>query len=278
MKILLSVALLTIAVCSQAQQMCCAVQNAQTAFANLGANKAFMLMHDEPGVANYDNTRGKQLQFKTKGKTANGWLIKSKTKSNKYFLVIHEWWGLNGFVKAEAIKLADAFTDINILCIDMYDGKLATTRDSAGAYMKAMTQTRGEEIINGAIAFAGKKASFYTVGWCFGGGWSLQAAILAGIKGKGCIMYYGMPETNLEKLKKLQAPVLCIHPTQDKWITQAVVDAFKENMQKVNKQLSVLQYDADHAFANPSNTKNYNQNFADDAFTKLKSFVNEQKN
>jgi len=43
-------------------------------------------------------------------------------------------------------------------------------------------------------------------------------------------------------------------------------------MNTANKSLTVLEYAADHAFANPSNPK-YSKDFANDAFTKAMAFI-----
>jgi carboxymethylenebutenolidase len=96
------------------------------------------------------------------------------------------------------------------------------------------------------------------MGWCFGGGWSLKAALLLKEKTKACVMYYGMPEENIDVLKTLASNVVFIHASKDRWINDEVVQKFETNMKTAGKSLQVYRYDADHAFANPSNPK-YNE-------------------
>jgi carboxymethylenebutenolidase len=258
---------------AQKTKSCCAI-SANDEFVRMSSSIGFQSMHDIPTNMVIDTNAGKTITYKnTDGKPSNAWVINSKNKkSDIVIFVIHEWWGLNNFVKNEAIKLSEALPDANIYCLDMYDGKIATSRDSAAAYMGAIRTPRAETIIKGALNKVGKKAIVYTVGWCFGGGWSLQASILAGKQGRGCVMYYGMPEKNVEKLKLLNADVLCVHPTKDKWITQKLMDEFADNMRSAYRNLKMLQYDADHAFANPSNTTNYSKPFADNAFEEMIAF------
>jgi carboxymethylenebutenolidase len=105
-----------------------------------------------------------------------------------------------------------------------------------------------------------------------GGGYSLQAAILLHEQVLGCVMYYGMPETDIAKLAQLQADVMMIWPNQDKWINEEVVNTFKANMESAGKKLKVLEYTADHAFANPSNPK-FNEEAASDAYGKVLDFI-----
>jgi carboxymethylenebutenolidase len=138
--------------------------------------------------------------------------------------------------------------------------------------MGEMNDSRTASIINGAISYAGNNAHIATIGWCVGGGWSLQTALMAGDKADACIMYYGMPETNQDKLKKLRAPVLGIFAKHDEWINEKVVETFKNDMKASGKKLTVLTYDADHAFANPSNPK-YNSTAAADAHKEVLAFL-----
>ena len=98
-------------------------------------------------------------------------------------------------------------------------------------------------------------AKVATIGWCFGGGWSLKTALAAGDKTVATVMYYGMPVEDVEKLKELNSDVLFVWPIQDQWINEEVVTKFTANMKAAEKQLDVLTFDADHAFANPSSEK-----------------------
>ncbi|MCL5459668.1 dienelactone hydrolase family protein, partial [Loigolactobacillus coryniformis] len=90
------------------------------------------------------------------------------------------WWGLNDHIKREAENLFNDLGNVNVLALDMYDGKLATDPQTAGKYMGEFKQDRGDAIVKGALTYAGKNAKVATVGWCFGGGQSMQATLAAG--------------------------------------------------------------------------------------------------
>jgi carboxymethylenebutenolidase len=62
-----------------------------------------------------------------------------------------------------------------------------------------------------------------------------------------------MPETDINKLKNLNSEVLFVWAKKDQWINEQVKNEFIENMKAADKRLTVKEYDADHAFANPSN-------------------------
>lgn len=244
---------------------CCAkAANATEAFAMLASSEDFSGGHDAPLPFTYAG-EGRTIEFKTTdGQTGKAFEIKSATPSNKYLFVIHEWWGLNDYIKQEAASFARDLPGVNILALDLYDGQVAATPDEAGKLMQAVKTERAQAIIKGAQLYAGPNSQFASIGWCFGGGWSLQAALLAGPKASGCVMYYGMPEKDIDKLRTLNTSVLFVVAKQDKWINQQVVDQFGKDMKAAKKDLTVRTYDADHAFANPSNPK-HNKAYADDA-------------
>jgi len=240
-------------------------------FAAFSSDPAFRAAHATPAPTD-SVFMGKMVQFPaSSGAGAQAYLVKPKKKSNKYLLVFQEWWGLNAYVKKEADMWCKEL-GINVLAPDLYDGKVATNPDEAGKLMQANDRDRSAAIILGAAKYAGKKADFRTLGWCFGGGWSLQASLLLKDKVKACVMYYGMPEKEIAKLKMLSPDVVFIHASQDKWINDAVVSEFEQNMKSAGKTLTVHRYNADHAFANPSNPR-YNDQAAKDARAVVKAFL-----
>jgi carboxymethylenebutenolidase len=94
-----------------------------------------------------------------------------------------------------------------------------------------------------------------TLGWCMGGSWSFTATLLAGNNAVACVMYYGFPEKEAKKIQTLQTDILYIWGTQDKYITKRVVDEFGQQVRATGHKFEVHDFDAVHAFANPSNPK-----------------------
>ena len=232
----------------------------------------FNMSHPDPLPYVHQSEIGKMVTFKTAdGKDGIGYVLMAAKKTNNWIFVFQEWWGLNDHIKRESEKLYNDLGNVNVLAIDMYDGKLATTREDAGKYMGEFKQDRGNAIVKGAITFAGKNAKIGTIGWCFGGGQSMQASLTAGKQAAACVIYYGMPETDVNRLKNLNTDVLNIWPTQDQWINKEVTDKFEANMKEAGKKLTTKAYDADHAFANPSNPK-FNPEFTADAYKSTLEF------
>jgi carboxymethylenebutenolidase len=243
------------------------------AYLQEAATPAFANMHPDVKQSSKEPLLGSMIQYKTSdGLVANGYFIPSKKKSKKWLIVIQEWWGLNENIKHEADKYSKDLQDMNILAVDMYDGKVAATADSAAKIMRSVDMDRLANIIRGAITLAGDKASIYTVGWCFGGMWSLQTAILAGSQAKGTVMFYGRPESNLEKLKSIQCDVIGFFGNLDRSPAPAMVTEFENNMKAVGKNLVTHKYEAGHGFANPSNPS-FNADAASDSYSKAIAFL-----
>lgn len=258
---------------AQRRVVCCSKPSATRQFAMLASSENFRVAHKNPLPIHFQSTIGTAITYKTSdGKESTAYLLKAKKATNNYILVIHEWWGLNDFVKKESEKIYNDLGNVNVIDLDLYDGKVATTKEEAGKYMQAVNEDRAKAIINGAIAYTGPKAHIATIGWCFGGGWSLQTSLLAGKKAAGCVMYYGMPEQDVNRLKTLNADVLGNFANKDQWINPKVVAKFDADMKKAGKKLYLHQYDADHGFANPSNPI-YDSNATKDAYANTIVFL-----
>jgi carboxymethylenebutenolidase len=189
-------------------------------------------------------------------------------------VVIHEWWGLNDNIKHWSDRLAaDGYA---ALAVDLYGGKVATNPDDAMAAMKAVDEAKSVETLRAAHRFLMTDpriaaARTGSIGWCFGGGYSLQLA-LNEPELDAAVIYYGRLVTDPQKLKAIRAPLLGIFGNQDKGIPPASVDAFDKALVEAGKPHEILRYDADHAFANPSNP-HYNTTAASDAWEHVRRFL-----
>lgn len=246
-------------------------------FASFASNENFNKEHQMPLTYIHESQEGgKMILFKTPdGKDASGYLIEAKKKTDLWIFVFQEWWGLNGNIKRQSESLFKELGNVNVIALDMYDGKLATDRETAGSYMQQFRQERGDAIIKGALNLAGNNARIGTIGWCFGGGQSLLASLIAGNKAAACVIYYGMPVDDVARLKTLKSDVLGIFATKDQYINPQVVQKFEENMKAAGKKVTIKNYNADHAFANPSNPI-FDKEATEDAYQHTVTFLKEK--
>lgn len=189
-------------------------------------------------------------------------------------IVIHEWWGLNEHIEHWADRLAGL--GYAALAIDLYKGEVATDADAAMATMQKVQEADAKATIDAAVQFLQtdprvQAPKLAVIGWCFGGGWSLEAA-LDHPEIDAAVMYYGMPETDVARLKEMHAKLLGIFANQDGHITPQVVDDFEKALGEAGADAHLYRYDADHAFANPSGA-HYDENDAADAWEKVITFL-----
>ena len=251
----------------------CLNMETQQAYQLEASQSKFANLHIAPAVVNPADLLGTIVPFDAAdGKPGQAYFIPAKKKSNKWLIVIQEWWGLNDNIKMEADQYFKDLGDVNVMAVDMYDGKVAATPDSAMKLMRGADMNRMVALIQGAVKHAGSKASIYSVGWCFGGMWSLQTAIIAGPQAKGSVMYYGRPESNMDKLKSIQCDIIGFFGNLDQSPSPAMVNTFEANMKLAGKNLTAYKYEAGHGFANPSNPS-YNAAAKTDSYSKAIAFL-----
>ena len=204
---------------------------------------------------------------------SKAYAAKPKGTPKGAILVLHEWWGLNDWVRHQADELAKE--GYLALAVDLYKGKVATDPAEAMALMKGFDEASADKVEEAGLEWLKKSApgtKVATLGWCFGGGQSLRASLNDPKDVDATVMYYGPPETDPAKLKKLRGPVLGIWGNKDKGIPPEKVAAFDKALTEAGVKHEFHPYDADHAFANPSGGR-YNGEAAKDAWEKTRKFL-----
>ena len=209
---------------------------------------------------------GKPVSYKSGTETVNALLYTPPGKGPfPALVVIHEWWGLNDWVKEEASKLADQ--GYVALAIDLYRGKVATTPDEAHEFMRGVPDDRSSRDLLAATSYLSSQSNvdpkrIGSIGWCMGGGYSLNLAV-SDPKLKVAVINYGHLASDDATLKKINADILGIFGGQDKGIPPADVNKFESQMKALGKTVDIHIFpDAGHAFENPNNKTGYR---ADDA-------------
>jgi carboxymethylenebutenolidase len=191
-------------------------------------------------------------------------------------ILIHEWWGLNDNIQSMARRFAGE--GYAALAVDLYGGAVASERSEAMTLMgKAMADRAAAEAnLRAAASYLQSTLGsprLGVVGWCFGGGWSLETAIVLGTELDAAVIYYGRLTTAEERLAAISAPVLGLFGAEDEGIPVSSVEAFEQTMKRLGKAIEIKVYSgADHAFANPSGTR-YQAEAATDAWQRSVGFL-----
>ena len=195
-------------------------------------------------------------------------------------LAIHEWWGLNENIKAMARRLAGE--GYQVLAVDLYNGQTADTPQQASQLVQQVADNPFGAEANIAKAYnyltEEKQAKAVgSIGWCFGGSWSLETALLFPQKLDAAVIYYGgqIGEATAEELSTLEMPILGIFGAEDSSIPLKTVQEFESTLNKLDKAAEIQIYEnAGHAFANPSG-QNYVPEAAEEAWSATIKFFNE---
>src|SRR5258708_5086896 len=194
----------------------------------------------------------KEVSYKSGDETVKGILYTPEAKGPfPGIIVIHEWFGLNDWVKEQASKLAGE--GYAALAIDLYRGKVATTADEAHEIMRGVPEDRAKRDLDAAFQFLAsqpnlKKDRIGAIGWCMGGGYALDLA-LEEPKLAADVINYGHLATDPAAIRKINSPILGLFGALDRGITPDDVKAFGAALEKAGKKIEVTIYpDAGHAF------------------------------
>lgn len=186
------------------------------------------------------------------GRSVTASLAKPARRPAPSVLLLHEWWGLNDQIKTMAAELARQ--GYLALAVDLFQGRVTTEPDQARALTQALQPVEATDTLSSWAAWLlnhqDGNRKLAALGWCFGGGWALNAATIADIA--ATVVYYGRVNLPPEQLAKLKGPVLGHFARQDQFINQDVVAAFERAMKQVGKPYTIYWYEAGHAFANPT--------------------------
>lgn len=200
-------------------------------------------------------------------------------------IMIHEWWGLNRHIKNQADILAKE--GYVVLAVDLYHGKIATNMTQAMELSSSVRKnpSLATENLQSAVRYikslgmvnASRVAS---LGWCFGGDWSLQLALNSKDNPLAAtIIYYGHPVTDNASLSTIKWPLLGIFGEKDQSIPVESVNIFAAALNATGITNEIYIYKGvNHAFANPSGNQydiNYSPKEAIDAWHKTLSFLKE---
>ena len=214
----------------------------------------------------------------------NGYLVYPELANNTQqqlpaVIMVHEWWGLNEHIKNQANILAKE--GYVVLAVDLYKGEVATTSDRAMELSSSVRNNPTSAIDNLQSAVNYVKSlkmvdgnRIASLGWCFGGDWSLQLALNSSENPLAAtVIYYGRPVTDAVSLSNIDWPILGIFGDEDQAIPVESVKQFTSALNASGITNEIYLYKGvGHAFANPSGD-NYAPKEAADAWQKTMAFL-----
>lgn len=216
------------------------------------------------------------VEFKSGNETIGGFLaLPEGPGAHPGVVVIHEWWGLNDWVKEQAEKLAGQ--GYVALAVDLYRGKVATDASQAHELMRGLPQDRGINDLKAAVTYLAarkdvKAERIGSIGWCMGGGFSIQLAV-HDPRLRACVINYGALPTDPNDMQLIGGAVLGNFGADDRGITAADVEAFRKAMNTAQRAFDVKVYPgAGHGFMNQNNKDGYRPEATADAWARTLAF------
>lgn len=195
-------------------------------------------------------------------------------------IAIHEWWGLNDWVKEKARNLAD--NGYIVFAVDLYRGKVTTNPAEARRLKRGLRKDRAIRDLKGAFDYLARRpdvdpARISSLGWSMGGGLALELAIHEP-RLIACVVNYGSLPTESADIQKIKARVLGSFGSLDRGIPPDKVRAFERSMSAAKKTVDIkIYHGAHHAFENPINKSGYRPELAADAWLRTLMFLDYMK-
>jgi dienelactone hydrolase len=236
--------------------------------------------------------KSEEITYQAGGTTLKGYIAYDSSIRGKRpgIIVVHEWWGLNEYVKYRARMLAEL--GYTALAVDMYgEGKTAANPEEASKLSSAVMSNldQAEARFNAAVEVLKKhktvdKRRLGAIGYCFGGGIVLNMAA-RGADLAGVASFHGsLGAVQPAKPGQIKARLFVAHGAADVFVTEEQVEAFKKNMRGAGADLTFISYpNATHAFTNPDSDRTakefkmpiaYNPEADRKSWEDLQSFLN----
>jgi carboxymethylenebutenolidase len=217
---------------------------------------------------------GGMISFpKTSGGTAQGYLAEASDPKAPGVVVIQEWWGLQGQIKAVCDRLAEA--GLHALAPDLYGGKVVPYHDkaAAGDAMASLDfKASTDEAVRGAVTFLkARGGKVGLTGFCMGGAVTVIGAVRIP-ELSAAVCFYGLPPEEVAAAKDVRVPLQGHFASDDDWCSPAVVDEFERKLRAAGKEFELHRYRGHHAFMNSERKDVYGAEAAALAWTRCLAF------
>jgi dienelactone hydrolase len=174
-------------------------------------------------------------------------------------LLVHEWWGLNDYIKMRTVQVASL--GYIAFAADIYGNGFATKDMNeagalAGKFRGGDRKLLRERVNAGLQVLRDQgltdKKRIAAIGYCFGGTTVLELA-RSGADIAGVVSFHGGLDTpNPDDAKNIKAKVLVLHGADDPNVPARQVNAFQDEMRKAKVDWQMVSFGgAVHSFTNP---------------------------
>ncbi len=227
------------------------------------------------------------VEYKDGDQVLEGYLAYNESLSQKApaVVVVHEWTGINNYIKMRCDQLAEL--GYVAFAADIYGkgirpsnpqdaGKQATIYRNNRTLMRHRVQLAVDEVRKQKQTDPLKVAA---IGYCFGGGCVLELA-RSGADVKGVVSFHGNLDTpNPDDAKNIKGRVLVCHGADDPFVTMDALSTFIGEMKKAKVNFEVGLYSgAVHSFSNPASGNDpskgvaYNKEADERSWESMKNF------
>jgi len=176
-------------------------------------------------------------------------------------LIVHEWWGLNDYVRMRADRLAEL--GYVAFALDMYGKGIWTTDPQKagelsghlrGSPIMRQRARTGLEILQKNDLVNPKRIA--AIGYCFGGTTVLELAY-SGADIAGIVSFHGgLTAPKPEDMHRFKAKILVLHGANDGFVSSENIAAFQDGMRQAGADWQMVYYGAAvHSFTNPAADK-----------------------
>ncbi len=206
-------------------------------------------------------------------------------------IVIHEWWGLDDYIRTRADRLAEL--GYTALAIDMYgNGATADSPDEAGGMMNAVLSNMetGTSRLRAAYDVLCAQSVVdetrtAAIGYCFGGAMVLHMARI-GMPLKAVVSFHGaLGSFHTPRPGEIQSRILVCHGAKDNLVPESDRETFNAEMAIAEANVKFESYEgALHGFTNPEATERgqsyglplaYDQRADEASWSEMKALFNE---
>jgi len=208
-----------------------------------------------------------------------GYLSSNSKDSTSGVVVVQEWWGMNESIRKTVDFVASQ--GFQAMIPDLYRGKVAKDRESAGHLSKGLDFAKAVNDVNASINYLKSNGckKVAVIGFCMGGALAIASSTLKNID--AAVTFYGVPALSNMDIKSINIPIQGHFGLADQAKGFSDPETAK-NLEKIlkdaGKHIDLHMHDAGHAFCNKDNSSAYNEKAATAAWSSTFEFLKKQLN